>query len=107
MKKIYFLILAISIANISFCQASELYISMFGEGTSNNKFIELYNGTAADIDLSQYSISTCSNGCDTTGEFDYPDNVTFEAGTILLAGDVYVIAHGTADPSIAADQTFI
>tara|TARA_Y100000385_G_scaffold275958_1_gene321089 strand:+ start:7525 stop:9609 length:2085 start_codon:yes stop_codon:yes gene_type:complete len=106
MKKLYFLILAISIANISFGQASELYISMFGEGTSNNKFIELYNGTAADIDLSQYSISTCSNGCDTTGEFDYPDNVTFEAGTILLAGDVYVIAHGTADPSIAADQTF-
>ena len=79
---------------------------MFGEGSSNNKFIEIYNGTDADIDLSQYSISTCSNGCDIADQFDYPDNVSFEVGTIITAGDVYVIAHGSADPLIVADQTF-
>ena len=85
---------------------TELYISKFGEGSSNNKFIEIYNGTDSDVDLSGYSLSSCSNGCDVTGEFDYPDNVTFEAGTILASGDVYVIAHGSADPAIVADQTF-
>ena len=67
---------------------------------------QIYNGTDADIDLSQYSISTCSNGCDIADQFDYPDNVSFEVGTIITAGDVYVIAHGSADPLIVADQTF-
>ena len=106
MKKIYVLLLTLTISSLSFGQSSDLYISMFGEGSSNNKFIEIYNGTNADIDLTGYSISTCSNGCDIEGEFDYPDNVVFEAGTIIAAGDVYVIAHGSADPLIDADQTF-
>ncbi len=79
---------------------------MFGEGSSNNKFMEIYNGTDADVDLSQYSISSCSNGCDIADQFDYPDNVSFEVGTIIAAGDVYVIAHSSADPLIVADQTF-
>ena len=106
MKKIYFLLLTLTMTSLSFAQITDVYISMFGEGSSNNKFIEIYNGTDAGVDLSQYSISTCSNGCDIEGEFDYPDNVVFEAGTIIAAGDVYVIAHGSADPLIDADQTF-
>ena len=36
-----------------------------------------------DIDLSAYSLSSCSNGCDTEGQFDYPANVTFAPGTIV------------------------
>ena len=106
MKKTYFLLLTLALTNLSFGQITDVYISMFGEGSSNNKFIEIYNGTDADIDLSQYSISTCSNGCDIADQFDYPDNVSFEVGTIITAGDVYVIAHGSADPLIVADQTF-
>lgn len=106
MKKIYVLILTFTISSLSFGQITDVYISMFGEGSSNNKFMEIYNGTDADVDLSQYSISTCSNGCDIADQFDYPDNVSFEVGTIIAAGDVYVIAHGSADPLIVADQTF-
>jgi hypothetical protein len=106
MKHFYFLLFTFFTFNLSFGQVTELYISKFAEGSSNNKFLEIYNGTDQDIDLSQYSISTCSNGCDVTEEFDYPDNVVFEAGTIIASGDVYVIAHGSADPSIPADQTF-
>jgi len=64
MKKIYVLILTFTISSLSFGQITDVYISMFGEGSSNNKFMEIYNGTDADVDLSQYSISTCSNGCD-------------------------------------------
>ena len=106
MKKIYVLILTFTISSLSFGQITDIYISMFGEGSSNNKFMEIYNGTDADVDLSQYSISSCSNGCDIADQFDYPDNVFFEVGTIIAAGDVYVIAHGSADPLIVADQTF-
>lgn len=106
MKKLYFLLLTLLITSVSFGQATDLYISMFGEGSGDNKFIEIYNGTANSVDLSLYSISTCSNGCDVAGEFDYPDNVTFASGTMIAPGDVYVIAHGNADAAIVSDQAF-
>lgn len=85
-----------------------LFFSEYIEGSSYNKALEIYNGTGADIDLSAYSLSSCSNGCDTDNEWDYPDNVTFAEGTIVAAGDVYVVYHQDADAAIAAegDQTF-
>ncbi|HJM33138.1 MAG TPA: c-type cytochrome domain-containing protein, partial [Candidatus Marinimicrobia bacterium] len=54
---------------------TDLFFSEYAEGSSNNKYLEIYNSSDASVDLSAYSISTCSNGCDATGEFDYPDNV--------------------------------
>ena len=59
------------------------FISEVVEGSSNNKYIEIYNGTGSDVDLSGYSLSSCSNGCDTENQFDYPDNVTFASGQPL------------------------
>lgn len=108
MKKLYFLILSLLVSTLSFGQTTDLFFSMYGEGSSNNKFLEIYNGTGADIDLSNYSISTCSNGCNTANQFDFPDSVTFPSGTMLLDGDVFVIAHPSADATIlaAADLTF-
>ena len=108
MKKLYFLILSLLVSTLSFGQTTDLLFSMYGEGSSNNKFLEIYNGTGADVDLGDYSISTCSNGCDTANEFDFPDSVTFTPGTMLADGDVFVIAHPSADGAIlaAADLTF-
>ena len=83
--------------------ASGLFFSEYAEGSSNNKYLEIYNGTGADVDLSGFSISTCNNGCDVEGEFDYPDNVTFAAGTIIANGDVFVMAHPNSDPPILAE----
>ena len=83
--------------------ASGLFFSEYAEGSSNNKYLEIYNGTGADVDLSAFSISTCNNGCDVEGEFDYPDNVTFAAGTIIANGDVFVMAHPNSDPPILAE----
>ena len=85
-----------------------MFFSEYAEGTSNNKYIEIYNGAGVEIDLSAYSLSSCSNGCDTEGQFDYPDNVTFASGTLVAPGDVYVVCHGSASDGIAAecDQTF-
>ena len=87
--------------------ANTVFFSEWAEGTSYNKYIEIYNGTGEEIDLSTYKISSCSNGCNTEGEWDYPDQVIFDAGTMVAAGDVFVLAHPSADQSILdqADNT--
>jgi hypothetical protein len=87
---------------------ANLFFSEAAEGSSNNKYLEIYNGTDGDVDLGAYSLSSCSNGCDEEGVFDYPNNVTFEAGTFLSSGDVYVVCHGSASDGIQAecDYTF-
>ena len=89
-------------------EAENLFFSEYAEGSSNNKYLEIFNATDGDIDLSDYSLSSCSNGCDDGVNWDYPNNVTFEAGTMVAAGDVFVVCHGSASDEIAAecDQTF-
>ena len=107
MKKIYFLLLALIMTSLSFGQSSDLYISMVAEGSSNNKFIEIYNGTGADINLIDYAFPSTSNAPSEPGEYEYWN--TFTADALVAAGDVYVIAHPSADASILAqaDQTHL
>ena len=87
-------------------EAANLFFSEYAEGSSNNKYLEIYNATDGDVDLSGYSLSSCSNGCDEPNEWDYPDNVTFDA--TVASGDVYVVCHQSSDETILAecDQTF-
>jgi uncharacterized protein len=66
----------------------DLIISEYIEGGSYNKAIELYNGTGAPIDLSNYSLELHSNG-ETSGKI-------LELDGILNAGEVYVVAHDSA-----------
>ena len=90
-------------------EVANLFFSEVAEGSSNNKYLEIYNATDGDVDLSGYSLSSCTNGCDDgASTWDYPDNVMFDAGTMLAAGDVFVVCHGSADDFIQAecDQTF-
>ncbi|MDA0904214.1 MAG: lamin tail domain-containing protein [Bacteroidetes bacterium] len=84
-----------------------LFFSGYAEGSSNNKFMEIYNPTDADIDLSGYAFPNVSNAPDNgAGNYDFWN--TFPEGAMIAAGDVYVIAHGSANPSILAeaDMTF-
>jgi len=96
-------IMIITICSLALGQTTDLFFSEYAEGSSNNKYIEIYNGTGTDVDLSGYSLSSCSNGCNTTDEWDYPDNVTFASGqtfTYLSNGDdVFALtaAGATAD----------
>ena len=84
-----------------------LFFSEMAEGSSNNKYIELYNPTQSPIFLSEYTLGNCSNGCDVTGEFDYL-TFNFPAGDVLEAGSTYIIAHPQADSLIlaVADMTY-
>ncbi len=64
--------------------ATDLFFSEYIEGGSNNKALEIFNGTGADVDLSLYTVNQYSNGATT------PNNTVTLTGT-LLNGDVYVI----------------
>lgn len=60
------LLLSSFAASFSFGQdCSELFISEYVEGWSNNKALEIYNPTANTIDLSQYMVIRFSNGATT------------------------------------------
>jgi len=71
-----------------------IFFSQFIETPGNDgRAIEIYNGTSNSIDLTDYQISVCVNGCDTQNVFDYIDRVTFSEGSIILSGDVFVISN--------------
>jgi hypothetical protein len=77
-----------------------LFFSEYIEGSSNNKALEIYNPTGADVPLSTYSISTYNNGAIS------PTNTLSLSGT-LAAGETYLVVNASADPTLlsAADVT--
>ena len=93
-------------ASTVFGQVNDLYFSMYGEGSSNNKFVQIYNGTDSTISLDNYAFPTVSNDPDVPGEYEYWN--TFPSGASIAPGDVFVIAHPSADATILAeaDMTF-
>ena len=71
---------------------SSLFFSEYIEGSSDNKYIEIFNGTGTTVDLSEYTVELYSNGAGT------PSN-TQTLGTllnILPAGEVMVIRNNDA-----------
>jgi len=74
-----------------------VFFSEYIEGSSNNKAIEIYNGTGADIDLSDYAVVRYNNGNSAPGD----ENLYVLDGTLIDA-DVYVMGNASADPIILA-----
>jgi len=81
---------------------TELFFSEYVEGSSNNKALEIYNGTGAAIDLAGagYSVQMFFNGSAAAG-------LTINLTGTVAAGDVYVVAQSSANATILAqaDQT--
>ncbi|MCB0509487.1 MAG: lamin tail domain-containing protein, partial [Bacteroidetes bacterium] len=69
---------------------SELFFSEYIEGSSNNKALEIYNGTGVPVNLANYSIERYTNGSTTAS---LP--ILTLSGT-LADGDVYVIYNSLA-----------
>lgn len=77
---------------------SELFISEYIEGSSNNKAIELFNNSGATVDLTGYALWIIYNGGDwSEGE----SNAVFLKGT-LEHEDVFVICNANASDNIQA-----
>ncbi len=77
--------------------ATELFISEMIEGSSNNKAIEIYNGTGAPVSLSGYSIAMYFNGNPASTL-----NIPLTSTASIPAGGVFVLAQGSANAAILA-----
>ncbi|MFD2543087.1 choice-of-anchor D domain-containing protein [Lacinutrix gracilariae] len=98
MKKNYSLLLiAFLFALVSgYGQMSDLIISEYSEGSSNNKYVEIYNGTGSPKDLSDYELWKITNGG------NWPESLITLSGT-LADGDVYIIANSASNGVILAE----
>lgn len=79
--------------------ASDLFISEYVEGSSNNKYIEIYNGTGAAVDLSDYKLQLFANGVSTP-----PTNDVELEGT-LAHGATKVYKNSSASLSLPSGVT--
>ena len=69
------------------------FFSEYGEGTSFNKWIEIYNPTPNNINLDDYRYNFCWNGCD---NMEWEFSIAFDSSFILQSGETYVISHSDA-----------
>jgi hypothetical protein len=93
----------LAVSSVTYASAiTELYLSEYIEGSSNNKALEIYNGTGGSINLSDggYNVQIFYNGNSSAG-------LTVGLNGTVAAGDVFVIAQSSANPGILAeaDQT--
>ncbi len=107
----WFLILAISLGLFlpaavvppaAAAAPTDLFFSEYIEGSSNNKALEIYNGTGAAVDLAAggYNVQMFFNGSASAG-------LTINLTGTVADGDVYVVAQSSANATILAqaDQT--
>ena len=82
--------------------ATDLFFSEYIEGSSNNKALEIYNGTGAPVNLATggYNVQMYFNGSVTAA-------LTINLTGAVAPGDVYVVAQSAANATILAqaDQT--
>ncbi len=72
-------------------------ISEYVEGSRNNKAIELFNGTGAEINLQNYFIRLYSNGSTSSSS-----TLFWEEETLLPAGETFVVVDGAASEALKA-----
>ena len=84
---------------------SGLFFSEYADGSSNNKYLEIYNPTSEAVSLDGYALASVGNAPATAGEHEYWRD--FVSGASIASGEVYVIAHPSSDASIIAlaDET--
>lgn len=96
MKSLTVLGLFLLLAGSALAQTSDLLISEYVEGSSDNQALEIFNGTADVVLLSNYAIVR------------YPNGAASPAGAVnlpavnLQSGAVYVVANSLADPALTA-----
>lgn len=94
MKKLLLSILSLGTLSIATSQCTDIFISEYVEGSSNNKAIELYNPTSQAINLSGYELRRYSNGSSTQP----PSDKIIALGGTIAAYSTYVIVIDKRNP---------
>src|SRR5690242_18650433 len=93
---------SLAIAPAASAATSDVFFSEYIEGSSNNKALEIFNGTGGPVDLAAggYQVEMYFNGSATAG-------LTIPLTGTVTDGDVYVVAQASANATILAqaDQT--
>ena len=86
--------------------ADEIFISEYAEGSSYNKYIEIFNATGETVNLNDYAFPTVGNDPTTSGEHEYWNE--FTSGATLANNSIYIVCHPQADAQILdkCDQTY-
>ncbi|HPY97376.1 MAG TPA: C10 family peptidase, partial [Candidatus Cloacimonadota bacterium] len=74
--------------------ATDLFISEYIEGSSNNKALEIFNGTGETVDLSMYKIKLAANGN------VWNESNTYQMTGTLAHGGTFVICHNQSNAAI-------
>ena len=84
----------------------DLFFSEYAEGSSSNKYFEIYNPTSDTVDLAHYAFPTVSNAPTTPGVYEYWND--FPSGAVILPNDVYIVGHPYSDIAISgvSDHTY-
>ncbi|MDG1755955.1 MAG: Calx-beta domain-containing protein [Bacteroidia bacterium] len=67
MKKFYSIVVLLLLSFFASAQCSDIFFSEYAEGSGNNKYLEIYNSSPKDINLEDYLLVSCSNGCGDDG----------------------------------------
>ncbi|MDO9695638.1 MAG: lamin tail domain-containing protein [Candidatus Latescibacteria bacterium] len=92
--------LLLGLAGAAAAQSTCLYFSEYIEGTSNNKALEIYNATEADVNLAQVTVELYFNGAVTPA-------ATVALSGVLHNGDVFVIGHSLASTPITSQADLL
>jgi hypothetical protein len=79
-----------------FTTTGGVFFSEYFEGSSNNKYVEIYNNTGASIDLSNYAIKQSNNGAGFDGHADFPAAYSITLSGTLPANEVFIVYNGAA-----------
>ena len=83
--------------------SQDLFISEYAEGSSSNKYIEIFNPTDQTIDLSSYAIASVSNDPTIIGWHESFN--TFTDNATISSGETYVWANPSSNATILAVAT--
>ena len=91
-------------------QATDIYFSEYSEPNNsaagvhfNDRYVEIYNGSASQIDLENYAFVSCLNNCNETNYkivTQFTNNTNFP-DTVVASGGVFTVRH-SQDANIQA-----
>ena len=103
-KKVFIsLIVLFTTSIVGIAQTTDLIISEYIEGSSTNKYIEIYNGTGASVNLADYELRLYSNGSATPSTTNVLSGTLANNSVIVYKNSAATIYGGAATVATAVN----